>query len=1213
MLYAQTEPLAINLDNDSDAIPVDSDYRTVEAVSLETNVSMYYGGKKEEIASLEARAYSDMSCTSEVLSAVVSVADSKVRVSLPKGEVYASTVYVLIAASCANGSRSIMFTLTPQASGAPGVSPIIYQLSVSPNALSFTRDSSGNLVDTAYSLAFNVKRTEGGQTGIVAAPIADMYVYAGYNNSIDYASSYAVGSSLRVASSDAESNTDLLVELWQGEYPNGKRIDRESIPIVKDGSKGEDAESPLVMDLDNEIDAIPVDSNYAIVQDKTLQTNVSMFYGLDRQTLTALTAKACSDAYFSNEVSTVVVSCNVGTGNVSVTFKQGDTYASSVFVLVTASCESGSRSAVFTLTPQASGAPGVSPIIYQLSPNPSSLAFGRDSDGNIVSAVYGVSANVKRSEGNETSIISTALAGFYIYIGYDGALSYATSYNVGDTINVTTNEAKRYSYLQMELWRGVYGNGNCIDRESVPLVKDGNKGSQGDQGPQGEQGNEGPQGPQGEEGPQGPQGNEGNGIVTDDFYYQLTATIVPPSVMPTQTGSLWVKQGDDGCPFSPTNIQPYLWQCEHIAYSSNSSLNKDVVKLVAVANINTMPQLLEATSFDSEEVMSSKWDVMNGEVIPQARGMANAFGTFPNLGSMTNVLRQKVYSPEGLAKIEPSNYYTLSFYARTRRYINLTATGLAFATKQVYLNAGTYQLQMCGRCSQQAVSEGIELTAYLFSKGEDGVWTSSVKAITTSSTDEVVYSTPLDVSDSGVYYVAFYARKSDGSEGSDAASVTVNWYRIMSCYDNNILSTFLYPSALAKSQTYFVDGLVKVHNSSSDWDGNVQWALNDAEEDSLGWSFHSVTFQTKSGIPSVEQYVLFRAYNSYVEICRPKLEKCVMATEWCEHEYDSSTECSHNPSGNWKTGTTYYYCNGQRDVVRAQIDAGTMAQTWFRLRRRTSSAGYVSYVQPYLDTEHWEKGNNLKFSIVEAMFADEIFTDKLTVAKIRGYNNSFSVDENGDVVCNNGTFSNIKVSGSGDFTGFVRKRATVITPGNITRYIVDEGDSSEAKNYRIDFLKTGSFIIFNNDESDTEGVGFEDFGKVNVTLPSCMYTTDSAAMAFDPAMLYVGSTAMICVCATNLNLTIKGLTTNTEVDGYIGTNSTTTLDLLPISSEGKLLFLRCFGAPCNNGTLAQRSGYAVAWSYKQSGVSTSQGLPDINTDPWTLSPLPPNIAGPYTE
>lgn len=695
--------------------------------------------------------------------------------------------------------------------------------------------------------------------------------------------------------------------------------------------------------------------------------------------------------------------------------------------------------------------------------------------------------------------------------------------------------------------------------------------------------------------------------MTDDFYYQLTATIVPPSVMPTQTGSLWVKQGDDGCPSSPTNIQPYLWQCEHIAYSSNSSLNKDVVKLVAVANINTMPQLLEATSFDSEEAMSSKWDAMNGEVIPQARGLANAFGTFPNFGPITNFLRQKVYSPEGLAKIEPSNYYTLSFYARTRRYINLTATGLAFATKQVYLNAGTYQLQMCGRCSQQAVSEGIELTAYLFSKGEDGVWTSSVKATTTSATDEVAYSTQLDVSESGVYHVAFYARKADGSAGSEAASVTVNWYRIMSWHDNNILSTFLYPSALANSQTYFVDGFVKVHNSSNDWDGSVQWALNDAEEDSLGWSFHSVTFKTKSGIPSVEQYVLFRAYKSYVEICRPKLEKCVMATEWCEHEYDSSTECSHNPSGNWKAGTTYYYCNGQRDVVRAQINAGTMAQTWFRLRRRTSSAGYTSSVQPYLDTEHWEKGNNLKFSIVEAMFADEIFTDKLTVAKIRGYNNCFSVDENGNVACNNGTFNNIKVSGSGDFTGFVRKRATVITPSNISQYIIDKGDSEDAKNYRIDFLKTGSFIIFNNDENDTEGVGFEDLGKVNVTLPNCMYTTNSAAMAFDPAMLYVGSTAIICVCATNLNIVIKGLTTNTEVDGYIGTDSMTPLDLLPISSEGKLLFLRCFGAPCNNGTLAQRSGYAVAWSYKQSGVGTGQGLPDISVDPWTLSPLPPNI------
>jgi hypothetical protein len=77
------------------------------------------------------------------------------------------------------------------------------------------------------------------------------------------------------------------------------------------------------------------------------------------------------------------------------------------------------------------------------------------------------------------------------------------------------------------------------------------------------------------------------------------------------------------------------------------------------------------------------------------------------------------------------------------------------------------------------------------------------------------------------------------------------------------------------------------------------------------------------------------------------------------------------------------------------------------MKKRTTSQGYVSTTQPYLDTEHWEKASNLKFAIVDAMFAEEIFTDKLTVSKIRGANGKFTLDEDGNVTANGGTYDNI--------------------------------------------------------------------------------------------------------------------------------------------------------------------------------------------------------------
>ena len=90
------------------------------------------------------------------------------------------------------------------------------------------------------------------------------------------------------------------------------------------------------------------------------------------------------------------------------------------------------------------------------------------------------------------------------------------------------------------------------------------------------------------------------------------------------------------------------------------------------------------------------------------------------------------------------------------------------------------------------------------------------------------------------------------------------------------------------------------------------------------------------------------------------------------------------------------------------------------MKKRTTSQGSLSTTQPYLDTEHWEQASNLKFAIVDAMFAEEIFTDKLTVSKIRGANGKFTLDENGNVTANGGTYNNISARGGTFYNVAVR-------------------------------------------------------------------------------------------------------------------------------------------------------------------------------------------------
>ena len=482
----------------------------------------------------------------------------------------------------------------------------------------------------------------------------------------------------------------------------------------------------------------------------------------------------------------------------------------------------------------------------------------------------------------------------------------------------------------------------------------------------------------------GEEGDEGNGISSDNFYYCQTPTIEPPQTTYLTETYGWYLRGSSNCPTAPTGKNNYLWEGRYIQYDKDTSMNKKILRLVMMRDTDIKPNLLEQTAFDSEDSMDqwmySLGSISNkGEVIPQARGGMNAFGAFPTSASENDFLQQLVFEPGTLAKIQSNEWYTLSFYARTRRYINQTNHTYGFYFQDIYLKAGTYKLQFNGHCSSaaRAASQPVQLNGYLFNAD----WSKQVQASITSKIDTTITTGVLTVTTADTYKIGFYAYKSAMVGGDAGENVTVNWWRIISVSDNSQIYTFLYPSAVKNGSTYFVDGVVK---SSLATDCNVCWQLDeDADDcDNLGWTRHSVTFQTKSSITEAIQKVLFRMYKTYVEICMIKLEQNAMATEWCENEHDVSTECSHNPCGTWAPGVTYYYCNGQRDVVRALEGLGG-GMTWFRMKKRTSSAGYTSNTFPYLDTEHWEKGNKLKFTIVDTMFAEEIFTDKLTVTKLK--------------------------------------------------------------------------------------------------------------------------------------------------------------------------------------------------------------------------------------
>ena len=676
--------------------------------------------------------------------------------------------------------------------------------------------------------------------------------------------------------------------------------------------------------------------------------------------------------------------------------------------------------------------------LYQLLPSQTTLPFDRNANGNINTRSYTLTSQIQLIKGNVTTNYSS-LSGYYIYYGWNGA---ASPSSILSTSGITVSQwypNNGYTSVVLELWRGARSVSGSVrlDRETIPIITDGARGPEGE-------------------------GDPGNGISVDDFYYCLTGTPTPPTT-PLTTANGWYKQGTTGCPTAPTNAKPYLWQCEHIEYTEDTSMNKNIIKLVQVYNMGIQPNLLEQTAFDSEDVMN-KWEEINGEVIPQARGQHNAWGTFPGSYTYTEMLKQIVYRPGAIGKIRPANYYTLSFYSRTRRYVNVTGDTYGFFFQDIYLKTGSYKLQFNGHCSQAAKNAAVQLNGYIWyspAAGQTADWSVSQMATVATTEDGTATTNVLTVSRAGYYRIGFYASKTQGHAGDPGQSVTVNWWRILCTSNNSRLDTYCYPSAVDGGSTYFVDGVVKTNFPG---DTGIQWYLDNDDDlaDNLGWTHHSVTFLTKSEITAADQRILFRAFSTYVEICNPKLEECIMATPWCEHEGDNDMHCDHNPCGTWRSGTRYYYCNGQRDAIQAAISASNTNKTWYRLKKRTTSQGYLSTTQPYLDTEHWEKASNFKFSIVDAMFAEEIFTDKLTVSKIYGKNGKFVLDEDGNVTANGGSFHNVSLSGS------LRKSPVYINGSNIEDFKRPDG--------WLDFDKIGSFVIFEG-SNITSNIGLPLFSK----------------------------------------------------------------------------------------------------------------------------------------
>lgn len=226
---------------------------------------------------------------------------------------------------------------------------------------------------------------------------------------------------------------------------------------------GFDGESAIVADFDNEMESVALTYEGKTVSQSVLNTTVGMWYGtkkLQLKSISCVTPAGVTESY------------NVNTGVIAFTVASGISMParSEVRITVTATVQDTdiSRELVFTIAGVRAGNPGSDAILYRLVPSVSSVSKRKDGTYSVAS----VSCTRTKSVGGSTAVTT------------DGVLKY--SKDGGSEVEIQNGTAISPKNFTAQLQFVYYVGGQVVDRETIPMVVDGNDGNPGKPGGDGE-------------------------------------------------------------------------------------------------------------------------------------------------------------------------------------------------------------------------------------------------------------------------------------------------------------------------------------------------------------------------------------------------------------------------------------------------------------------------------------------------------------------------------------------------------------------------------------------------------------------------------------------------------------------------------------------------------------------------------------------------------
>lgn len=391
--------------------------------------------------------------------------------------------------------------------------------------------------------------------------------------------------------------------------------------------------------------------------------------------------------------------------------------------------------------------------------------------------------------------------------------------------------------------------------------------------------------------------------------------------------------------------------------------------------ISVHTNLLRQTVFDPAHM--DMWDEVADNNVAQGLQYRNALHFNPNLDSpYINALQQPIYRPSGESVVEPGKWYTLSFYAKTRQFYTvmqqITSASYGFAGVPMYLKAGkTVTVRVYGYCSQAALSANRYLRVYLYKDGWG--WSKYVDIKSTSLTLATI--TANDIPSDGLYHIMAFVYP-QASASAPAQTAYVYSYEINR---GGEIRTHIYPGCIDTTAGCYVDGELSSYVAV---DGAMDYVLT------TDFTRHSYSFKMKAPIPTSSICrALFRLTEASNEvwICMPKLEEGIHATDYMPNDLDISETAADQTgfpvdTGVFDNARVYKWDDVSRDFMEYEID-GQYYKFGVKYKGMTVSAGNPP--ASVNGDSNWEAVNRYSILIANTVFG--------TNANIGGFLTSNSV------------------------------------------------------------------------------------------------------------------------------------------------------------------------------------------------------------------------------